>query len=148
MKKTLPLLFVLTLGCKTEDPNFKYVKLKDFKYIEANIEDGTEIKILSFSGGKTCTSETSYYYQFIGINKANGDTVRILTPCQNVDISSAPPEKGTFTPWSKTSAIIDDALSKSGNEKLISKEGIIVFNKRNSDIEEGNYKTAIGTLSF
>jgi len=148
MKKTIPLLIILALGCKSRDPNFKYVKLKDFKYTEANIEEGTEIQILSFSGGRTCTPETSYYYQFIGINKANGDTVRILTPCQVVDVTSAPPTKGSFTPWSKTSAIIDEALNKTGNENLITEDVVIVFNKQNRDIEERNYKTAIGSLGF
>lgn len=138
---------ILFLACKTGDPDFKYVPLKEMKYQEANIPEGTEIEILSFSGGRTCTTEITYFYQFIGINTVNGDTVRILTPCQKLD-EKASPAKGTFTPWSKTSPIVEQVLKETGEQKLVGERSLVVFNKRQLEIEEGNYKTAIGTMGF
>jgi len=47
-----------------------------------------------------CSAESpkeSYYYQFIGIDKSNGDTVRILTPCQTADLNLKP-NVGSYTP--------------------------------------------------
>ena len=143
----LVLLSVVLHSCKSEDPNFRYVRLEDFKYSHAAIEEGTEIQILSFSGGKDCTPEESYYYQFIGINLSTNDTVRILAPCQIVDIN-ARPGRGTFTPWQETGKIIDNVLKEHGEKGLISEKRFVVFNKHQKDIEDKVYKTAIGTLGF
>lgn len=143
----LVLLSFVLCNCKTQDPNFRYVRLEDFKYSPAILKEGTEIKILSFSGGKDCTFEESYYYQFIGIDLTTNDTVRILTPCQKVDVD-AKPERGTFTPWQETSKIIDNALKEHGEKEIISEKKFIVFNRHYKDIEDKDYKTAIGTLGF
>ena len=149
-KQIVSLLFLAIinlLSCKSEDPNFRYVKLEEFKYSEATITKGTEIKILSFSGGKDCSPEESYYYQFIGVNLSTNDTLRILVPCQNVDVN-ARPTIGTFTPWQETADIIDKALKEHGEKELITEKKLIVFNKHQKDIEERDFKTIIGTLSF
>jgi hypothetical protein len=134
-------------SCKSEDPNFRYVKLEDFKYSEATIKEGTEIQILSFSGGKACSPEESYYYQFIGIDLSTNDTVRILAPCQNVDVN-AKPTTGTFTPWQEIAGIIAKTLKENGENELIAEKKFVVFNKNQKDIEEREFKTVIGTLSF
>ena len=150
LQQTLSILLLLSVvlqSCKSQDPNFRYVRLEDFKYSQAAIEEGTEIQILSFSGGKDCTPEESYYYQFIGINLSTNDTVRILAPCQNVDIN-AKPERGTFTPWQETGKIIDNVLKEHGEKELISEKKFVVFNNHQKDIEDKDYKTAIGTLGF
>ncbi|MEI9958454.1 MAG: hypothetical protein WDM90_19600 [Ferruginibacter sp.] len=83
-------------GRRTEG-DYEFIKLKDFKFTFAPIEDGTKIELLSFSGGKQNTDYKIYYKQFIGINKSNGDTLRILAlaAMQRYDIDKAP-RIGTF----------------------------------------------------
>jgi len=148
MKKYFISLCVFIAACKTDDPNFRYVKLEDFKYEKADIKEGATIEVLSFSGGKNCNGAVAYYYQFIGIDKSNGDTVRILTPCQAIT-DTLNLSTGTFASWDKTAAIITDAMTSQGKTSLLAgDEGIVVFNKQYSDIEDRNYKTAIGTLAF
>jgi len=120
-KQIVSLLFLAIISlfsCKSEDPNFRYVKLEEFRYSEATITKGTEIKILSFSGGKDCSPEESYYYQFIGVNLSTNDTLRILAPCQSVDVN-ARPTTGTFTPWQETK-ILRKETSKLLLERLVS----------------------------
>jgi hypothetical protein len=134
-------------SCKTSGPDFEYVKFEDFKYEPAQIAPQTQVQVLSFSGGKACDPNTTYYYQFIGINTTNGDTVRILSPCQKVP-DGLQPETGGFTPWDSTSSLVDQALEMVKAEKMENKKRYIVFNKHLADIEKGNYKTAIGTLGF
>jgi hypothetical protein len=148
------------LSCKSSDPNFNFKSLDALGYEKGNIRDGTTIRILSFSGGPDCTDETTYYYQFIGVNKDNNDTVRILSPCQTIPEGNTPTE-GTFSSWEKTSAPLDnalDALKKDHDElKDLDKDNFeptnrtdrkVVFNKKQLDIETRNYKTVIGTLGF
>ncbi len=79
-----------------------------------------------------------YYKQFIGINKSNGDTLRILAlaAMQRYDIDKAP-RIGTF----KADLPMRNQLTPSENE-------YIIFNTNQANIEKGNYKTAFGLLSF
>jgi len=141
------LLVILFSACNSSNPSFDYVKLKDFKYQKAVIATGTEIQILSFSGGKECGSEESYYYQFIGIDKSNGDTVRILAPCQVVDLNLKP-SMGSYTPWDSTESMVNKALRENGESDFINENTFVVFNKQNARLESKNYKTAIGLLVF
>jgi hypothetical protein len=147
------------LSCKPSDPNFDFKSLDALKYERGDIREGTKIRILSFSGGPECTGKTSYYYQFIGINKETNDTVRILSPCQTIPEGNTPTE-GTFSSWEKNSATLDQALDalktdhdelKDLDKKDFDFEGTnrkVVFNKKQLDIETRNYKTVIGSLGF
>jgi len=134
-------------GCKGSDPNFDFKKLEDFKFRTADISEGTEIKILSFSGGPVCTPEATYYFQYIGVIKGTSDTIRVLSPCQTIR-DGEQPEDGRFSPWEKTSKIINEVMDKNGEKNFESENKIVVFNKRNRDLENKDLKTAIGTLSF
>lgn len=133
--------------CKPNDPTFEYLPLETFVYEPTIIDEGTLIQILSFSGGPDCSSKKTYYYQYIGINKENNDTVRILSPCQKLPEGNNPTE-GTFSSWKKQSEIIDKALKEHGENKFESENKVIVFNKSHGEIEKRHYKTAIGTLGF
>jgi hypothetical protein len=125
-----------------------YVKLEDFKYTPATIKDGTEIKILSYSGGKECSGKEIYYYQFIGIDNSTLDTVRILAPCQLFDVT-----RGTKTGIFYNDGIskVFDLLLKDSKEdvfKMSDKENFVVFNKKAESLEKRNFRTAIGSLAF
>lgn len=149
MKKTIypGLLSLFLWGCKESDPKFEYVAFDTFKYDSAKINEGAPIQILSFSGGPSCTAKAIYYYQYIGINKENNDTVRILSPCQKIPDGSNPTE-GSFSSWQEISSLIDKALKVRGENSFEEGDKVIVFNKTHFDIEKGNYKTAVGTLGF
>ncbi|MDB5196465.1 MAG: hypothetical protein JWP88_836 [Flaviaesturariibacter sp.] len=143
----LPLAFALIIGCKESDPNFDFKSLKEVGFQPATISEGATVQILSFSGGPECTPEATYYYQYIGIVKGTRDTVRILSPCQQIPEGSRP-EEGSFSAWEKTAAIIDEALWDHDEKSFESKNKLVVFNKHNPAWERQPYKTAIGTLSY
>lgn len=149
MRKLLSfIVVVLFLSCN-HNPNFKFKSLEDFEDDMYAIKEGAKIKILSFSGGPACTDKETYYYQFIGIYKETNDTVRILSPCQTITDEN-PPEEGSFSPWDKTSRIIDSASKQFGLDKIEgdNTDKLVVFNRKNLDLEERPFKTAIGTLGF
>jgi hypothetical protein len=149
MKKIfyIGLLSISLLCCKQGDPYFEFLSLDAFKYETTSINEGTLIQILSFSGGPDCTPKTTYYYQYIGINKENNDTVRILSPCQVLPEGNNPTE-GTYSSWIEQSGIIDKVLKEHGENNFESGKKVVVFNKAHREIEKGDYKTAIGTLGF
>lgn len=118
---------------------YEYVKLKDFIYKLTDIKDGTKIELMSFSGGGFENGEDRIYYkQFIGINKSNGDTVRILAlaAMQNYDFKKAE-RIGTFK------NILPNKSVMTASEKEF-----IIFNKNQANVENGNYKIAFGLLEF
>jgi hypothetical protein len=123
-------------GAIRTKPDYEFVKLSEFQYRQANLKDGEEISLISYSGGKDCEYETIYYKQFIGIVKSSGDTVRVLSPCQTYDIDH-PVRIGYY--WSDISYSIKNSNAKST---------FIVFNKHQTSLEKRNFKTAIGMLSF
>lgn len=123
-------------GVAKTEPDFEYVKLKDFKYTQANINPGEEISLLSYSGGKDCSDKTIYYEQFIGVVKSTGDTVRILTPCQVYDREKA----------YRIAYFQGDVTA--GALNLLPGEALVVFNKNQPFLEKMDLKTTIGTLSF
>ena len=119
--------------------DYDYVKLKDFPYKLIEIKDGTKIEVMSFSGGDFENGEDKICYkQFIGINKSNGDTVRILAlaAIQNYDFEKAI-RVGTFK-----------NILPNRSEMTTSEKEFIIFNKNQSKVEKGNYKTAFGFLEF
>src|SRR6185369_11747645 len=120
--------------------------------------------------------DNAYYYQFIGINSRNGDTVRILTPLISFPSPENPTQK-TFTmptmingskQISEATYNLTDSNSNlmlqvsmnpeqgkiSNSEELASlmhgmkmKQWVVV-NKSMSIFEDPSYPTAIGILHF
>ncbi len=123
---------------KLTEPDFEFVKLKDFVFTPATISKGTKIELLSFSGGDDYSGETIYYKQFIGIDKSTGDTLRILAlaPMQDYDVDKAS-RIGTYT--------IDLPMR---TQMTASENEYIIFNKNHADTEKGNFKTVFGILTF
>jgi hypothetical protein len=118
--------------------DYEFIKLKDFKFTTATINEGTKIELLSFSGGDDLSEENIYYKQFIGIDKTNGDTLRILAlaQMQQYDLGKAL-RIGTYT--------IDLRVR---NQMTPSDKEYVIFNTNQADIEKGNYKTVFGILKF
>lgn len=118
--------------------DFEYVSLNEYKFSFANIEDGTKIWLLSFSGDKMNTEDKIFYGQFIGINKSNGDTIRILAEAsfQQYDVNK-PLKNATFKNY-----LPDTTKLKMKNNAFV------IFNKNDKLIEHGDYKTAFGILFF
>jgi hypothetical protein len=134
-------------SCKQADPNFDFKKFNDYEFEPALITDGTRIQIISFSGGPDCTPDRTYYYQFIGVVKGTQDTIRILSACQVIEQEN-PPAEGSFSDMRKASAIADSAIREHGENVFDSGKKIIVFNKQNLELENRDFKTAIGAISF
>jgi hypothetical protein len=123
---------------KRTGSDYEFVKLKDFKFTTATIKEGTKIELLSYSGGDDLSEENIYYKQFIGIDKNNGDTLRVLAlaQMQNYDLDKAL-RIGTYS--------IDLEVR---NQMTPSDKEYIIFNTNQADIEKGNYKTVFGILKF
>ena len=141
-------ILLISLGsCAKKDKRFEYIPLNKYKYEIANIKDGTAFQVVSYSGGPTCTPEETYYYQFIAVDKATSDTIRILSPCQTIEnISDS--AQGTFSPYADQSDMINKVLKENGEKGLDEGDKIVVFNKLYADLEKRPFRTAIGTLSF
>jgi hypothetical protein len=118
--------------------DYAFVKLKDFKFTAATLNEGATIELLSFSGGDDLAEDKIYYKQFIGINKSTGDTLRILALAgmQQYDLDKAP-RIGTYS----TDLPIRNQMVPGDNE-------YIIFNTNQADIEQGNYQTVFGILKF
>jgi hypothetical protein len=123
-------------GAIRTKPDYEFVRFSEFKYQKADLKDGEEISLLSFSGGVDCEYETTYFKQFIGIVKSSGDTVRILSPCQTYDTQNP-------IQISYYNSDIHYATQNSDTKNYF-----IVFNKHQTSLEKRNLKTAIGMLSF
>jgi len=123
---------------KRTGSDYEFVKLKDFKFTTTTIKEGTKIELLSYSGGDDLSEENIYYKQFIGIDKNNGDTLRVLAlaQMQNYDLDKAL-RIGTYS--------IDLEVR---NQMTPSDKEYIIFNTNQADIEKGNYKTVFGILKF
>jgi hypothetical protein len=123
---------------KETSADYELVKLKDYKYTEIKIEEGTKIKLLSFSGGTDFIDEKVLYKQFIGINLTTNDTIRILalSTVQQYDFDKKP-RIGIY----KKDFSIRENMVAGGVE-------FIVFNENQVEYEKGNYKTAFGILDF
>jgi len=118
--------------------DYEYMSLKNYKYETTEIFDGTQIKLISYSGGKDLNDGKVYYSQFIGIHTVTGDTVRILalSALQQFD----PEKSGTSSGIYKADISVRPQMIANDNE-------FIIFNKNNS-LEKQNYKTTFGLLNF
>lgn len=146
MKKLLCLLSlsILCFGCddkatRREDDTYEYIPLNDYKYTQSDIKDQATVTILSFSGGEMCDEENTYYYQFIVLDSATTDTVRIFSACQGYDENT--PRTCTFNKSGGNK--IQDAMDKKLTE---GKKQYLLFNKNYANLEKGNYKTAFGSI--
>lgn len=119
---------------------FTYTEFDRFYYKKAAIDDNTEINILTFSGGKDCTTETTYYYSVIAVVANTKDTVRILTPCQLFSV------KFSNGVYHKENALQDSLLKVAGVD-LMGKEKYVVINS-GLPFQDGNYPVAIGSIGF
>jgi hypothetical protein len=148
--------------------------LKQFQDSITNIPTGTAINILAYSGGEESKkSDALNYCQFIGIDQATGDTVRILSAA--IDVDDAGAGGGPVLTPSTTYDFdkgIRDAIFRSAteNDKLMLRMmpgvqgGETDVKKLNADLNgpvtelvmlpDGvplfarHYKTAVGILSF
>ena len=141
------ILLISVAACKERDKRFEYIPLEKYKYEPAYIKDGTDFRILSFSGGPPCTTEEAYYYQFIAINKETLDTIRILAPCQIVE-NVGDSTQGTFSSYNEQAEIVNKVLREHGEKAFDEGEKIVVFNKLHKDLEARKFKTVIGSIGF
>ena len=176
-------LFIVILvagfgSCKLNNRAFQtyeYMPLEQYEYKQAGIQPGTEVELLAFSGGKEGDENSVYYYQFIVLDKANGDTLRILTPLISVEEPDLPnktyttpllydPEKGITNAFYERMDSTQNLLlqvekfTKSGGSldsvdinsmmKMVDKKQFVVINKSMPEFENPNYRTAIGVLNF
>lgn len=155
--------------------HYDYVALDDYQHIPTQLENGTPLRLIAFSGGKPSDKEQILYYQFIGVNEVNGDTLRILTPYISVK-SDADTSKTYMTPlqYDGSNQVVDayfynmdsnmkflmqvDIIEKAGNIDTaalaksmdntdVDGKQFVVINK-SMDLFQRSYKTAIGTLHF
>jgi hypothetical protein len=153
--------------------DFQFVPLDEYEYKHADIQKGELIDLIAFSGGPQDNTETIFYYQFIGVRKSKGDTVRILTPLISVpgdtskdQIHSSPllynPDKGITTaeyrPFDSTHVVLlegerfSEGLGNGrsldrGDLYKITQKQMVVLNQR-IDLFQGHYPTAVGILHF
>lgn len=155
---------------------FTYVLLEEYQYQEANIQPGTEVELLAFSGGKKESEGNVLYYQFIVLEKGTKDTFRILTPFISVDMEAGVESKTYATPLQYdpakgiTSAFYEpmdsssnlllqlETLVKDGEvdksvdvQSLmgrVDKRQVVVINKSLAEFSNPGYRTAIGILNF
>jgi hypothetical protein len=65
--------------------------LNEIPFQISELEKGTTLKLIAFSGGNQTDKEHTYYHQFITINQSTGDTIRVLAPLISVG------EQNTYT---------------------------------------------------
>ena len=59
--------------------------MNEYKFEPSGIKPGSPVSILAFSGGKGSKDKKLYYSQFIVVDRASGDTTRILAAMISVD---------------------------------------------------------------
>lgn len=170
-------LVILLASCSNKKQVIEYMPFDQYKFEEAEIEPGTAVRLLAYSGGKPSELDGIYYSQFIAINEVTGDTIRLLSTLVSVpgDASSGKVYSPThmfdgtkqiteaiFYPQDSSHQMPIEmlAVTKSENEasetsKLledvmkdkINSKEFVVINK-SIDIFDNKYKTAIAVLHF
>lgn len=176
---SLNMVFLL-VACnrKKHEQVIEFKKLEDMRYTTDSIEPGTPLKLIAYSGGIPSNKDVIYYYQFIGVDEKNNDTIRILSAIISYDDEKSVAGK-IYTPTSEydpsksklsvkfypqdsianmvinlSSPEIVDGLPADNLEKI--KEAAnsriikdqLVAVNKSIDIFENNYKTVIGVLHF
>lgn len=180
-KNWLPgfILFLVLAGCgsKSDRQVIEFKPLEDLNYTMDSIPAGTPLKLIAYSGGVPNTEEEIYYFQFIGVDEQNSDTIRILSTLISFTDEKSATGK-TYTPTSQYNPgkrIIDavfypqdsiqnmlinlsvpeipesiaEELKKidGAGSKNVTKKQLVAINK-SIDIFEKNYKTVKGVLHF
>lgn len=143
MKIIFSIFFALliTNNCYSQlTSGFSYLLLNDYNYSQAQLKEGTEVEILSFSDGDACQQNKIFYKQFIVIDKSTNDTLRILSECQEYDIITDP-RIGYY--YSSPDIALGNPVSQ---KPAISATKLVVFNNSET-LEKGDYKTSIGLIT-
>jgi hypothetical protein len=77
-------LVILLIACSNKRQTIEYVPFDQYKFEQAEIEPGTAVKLLAYSGGKPSELDGIYYSQFIAVNETTGDTIRLLSTLVSV----------------------------------------------------------------
>ena len=168
-------LFGCNLGGKRGD-QYEYIPLNQFHHTENRIQTGAELKLLAYAGGQKLDDKQVYYFQFLGLNTATGDTICILAPMIGIDESGHGGQKNYTTPTEfdpgKGEATayyeaedsthnllvqIDPELNMNGIDSVtdlkslmdhISKAQFVVVNKSMPEFCCRRYPAAVGNLIF
>mgnify|MGYP000437774310 CR=1 FL=1 len=132
------ILFLLIASCSDHD----YIPFEEFQFEEARIADQAEVRILSFSGGKKCTTTETYYYSVIAIVIGTEDTIRILSPCQ---LFSQKYPTGTFHLENNKK---DSLLAALGFDFYDASIDQIVVVTPELPFQKIDYKTIVGSIGF
>jgi hypothetical protein len=176
----LPLIFTRCASHNHDDgslaDDYTIVPMTQYKFEPSGIKAGSQVSIFAFTGGKTNKDNRRYYSQFLVVDKATGDTTRILAALISID-SVPGSEAETYT----TPGMFDgqkrvlDATFEEPNDKqrlmlnftassqadgspdlnkvnaeitdTTGKDEYVLINK-NAGIFTGKYKTAKGVLRF
>lgn len=116
-------------------PDYELVKTSELKFRRADVKEGETVSLISYSGGVDCEEDKIYYYQYIVVHDATGDTIRILMPCFPYDIEH-PVRSG------KVVAVL-------GGEPVNKiSTSYVVFNKHQASLEKKDLKTIFGVVKF
>ena len=176
---SLHILFMLAAcNSKKHEQVIEFKKLEEMNYTMDSIVPGTPLKLIAYSGGIPSNKDVVYYYQFIGVDEKNNDTVRILSAMISYDDEKSVIGK-IYTPTSEydpskrklsaefypqdsianmlinlSSPEIIDGLPAENLEKIKEAANIRIMKEqlvavnKSIDIFENNYKTVIGVLHF
>ena len=175
-------IFSLSLltQCKGRNPNtlpndFEEIPLSEYKYEPSAIKSGTAVSILAFSGAKSKEGKKMYYSQFIVLDKATGDTTRVLSTLISTD-SAAGSSSEIYEPTDQFDggAGVHEAVFElpSDNQNMmtnllanlpsdvkdvkdindamadsVGRKDYVLVN-RSADIFSRKYKTSVGVLRF
>ena len=156
----------------------EFTPLNETSFVMDSIRGGTLLDLIAYSGGKKNTKDDIYYYQFIAVNKENGDTIRVLSTIISVPDEKDPANK-IYSPTSqydpKKRILSTIYYSQDSSHRIaIDMSGITAYvdnrdtnisrmlstlenpGKKNEfvvinksiDIFQRNYKTVFGVLHF
>ena len=120
-----------------------FTPLNENSFVMDSLPGGTLLDLIAYSGGKKNTKDDIYYYQFIGVNKENGDTIRILSTIISVPDEKDPANK-IYSPTSQydpKKRILSTVYYPQDSSHRIAIDKSI-------DIFQRNYKTVFGVLHF
>jgi hypothetical protein len=176
--------FILSSFCQCKSKadfdgqEVEFKPLNETSFVMDSIPGGTLLNLIAYSGGRKNTKDDIYYFQFIGVNKQNDDTIRILSTIISVPDEKNPANK-IYSPTSQynpekriLSAIYypqdsshRTAINLSGVTAYVDnrdtniarilstlenagKKNEFVVINKSIDIFQRNYKTVFGVLHF
>jgi hypothetical protein len=156
--------------------DYTIVPLNQFTFEPSGIKTGSEVSIFAFTGGKTNTNKRQYYSRFLVVDRATGDTTRILAALIGIDSVPGSESETYTTPdmFDGQKKVLDATFEEPNDKQRLmlnltatsqadgspdlnkvnaaitdttGKEEYVLINK-NADIFAGKYKTAKGILRF